>query len=279
MAGRCVCGRSATFPLCDGSHGGEWGCGGAPRGTVVLGGQHLESAAHRLAHHLGGTLAPPEGGPVGRLVVLMDASDLASMAEQVSRFQAHRVEVLAVDMPAAAVMAHLPHASVRPVMSPNPLQLWRGVLQALGQAGAPEPLASAFVSHAVADEITLLPALSRVRRHAGAELFVCADSIAMGSRWLDTIREALDAAEHFVFVASAASRASTFCAFEVGWAMHAGKPLRCISLDGTPPPAFMADVQAVSVPRHLAARPWLSPEEALVEGVLACLAKAVPGAN
>ena len=71
-----------------------------------------------------------------------------------------------------------------------------------------------------------------------------------------------------VLVVSVASVASTFCAFETGWARKAGMPIHSISLDGTPPPAFIGDVQMLDLVRYRAARPWLTPSEALTEGLL-----------
>ena len=278
MGGRCVCGRSATFPLCDGSHDSEdWSCAGTPGGTVVRGGRHLASAAARLAHHLGAELhhdglVPPAS--VQRLLLLVDASDLPDLPRHVAAVPAERVEVLAIDLPASAIAPTLPRARVREVPCPNPLHLWRQVRAALDDHApidhAPR-LARGFVSHAVADEPHLLPVVDRLRRHAGAELFVCADSLQPGDRWLDRILAALDEADRFVLVVSAASVASTFCAFEAGWARRAGTPIHSVSLDGTPPPAFVGDVQMIDVVRHRAARPWLSEAEALTEAMVRVL--------
>jgi hypothetical protein len=86
------------------------------------------------------------------------------------------------------------------------------------------------------------------------------------------ILAALYRAERFVWVGSEASLRSTFCAFEIGWARSRGIPARAVSLDGSLPPPFFADVQAVDLPRRRAARPWLSDDEALVEALLDALA-------
>lgn len=273
MATRCVCGRSETFPLCDGRHEAEgWQCEGPRAGTVVWGGRHLASAARRLAHHLGAELASERGGRVARLLVLADAADLPELSAGVAGYEADTVEVLAVDVSAAAVRARLPEAVVRSVSPPDPLQLWRALRAALEREEPPlTHLASAFLSHAVADEEQLIPVVDHARRYAGAEVFLCADSIGGGERWLERILEALEGAQRFVLVVSAASAASAFCGFEAGWARRAGKPLRILSLDGTPPPAFVGEVQAFDVVRYRSARPWLTEAEALTEGLLDCL--------
>lgn len=271
MGGRCICGRSATFPVCDGTHTEEdWTCSSRTGVVVVRGGRHLDSAAMRLAHHLGARTDTPDRAE--RLVLLVDAADLVDLRHHAAAVHADRVEVLAVDLPAAAVKAQLPHATVREVQPDTPLRLWHAVRAALDEAPAPAaPLPRAFVSHAVADEAVLLPVVDRLRRLAGARLFLCADSLAPGSRWLDGLLEELAAAERFVLVVSAASVGSTFCAFETGWARHAGLPIHAVSLDGTPPPAFVADLQMTDVVRYRAARPWLRDDEALTEVVLEAL--------
>jgi len=277
MPGRCICGRSETFPVCDGGHQSEsWSCDHIGGGTIVRGGRHLTSAALRLAHHLGARPVDP-ADPVPeraqRLVLLVDATDLPDLPTHLSRPTADHVEILAVDLPAAAVQTVAPEATVREVRCPNPLQLWRAVTAALAdQPARPAELDSAFVSHAVADEPLLLPVVDRLRRHAGADLFLCADSLQPGDRWLDRILAELDAARRFLLVVSAASAGSTFCAFETGWARRAGTPIYTVSLDGTPPPAFVGDVQAVDLVRHRAARPWLTPDEALTDVLVDLLA-------
>lgn len=272
MTDRCVCGRSATFPVCDGRHvEADWACAPALEPVVVVGGRHLQSVALRLAHRLGGVAVAQPEGRVGRLILLCDASDLAHLPGWLAAASARSVEVLAVDVPAAAVQR--PGVVVRPVRAEDPLQLWRAVVRALEAEAAPaaRPLRRAFISHAVADEAQLVPVVSSLRRHAGADLFLCADSIAPGEVWLDRILTALEAAEVFIGVLSAAAQASTFCAFEVGYATRAGKPVRLISLDGTAPPVFAGRTQAEDLARRRRAQPWLTADEALAEALLDAL--------
>ena len=43
-----------------------------------------------------------------------------------------------------------------------------------------------------------------------------------------------------------------------------------ISIDGSLPPSYAQDVQMEMISRYRSTRPWLTPEEALVECVLQC---------
>ena len=114
-----------------------------------------------------------------------------------------------------------------------------------------------------------------LRKRAGVELFFCADSIAQGSRWQEEIEQALRKAEVIVFLASESSIKSTFCAYECGVSLGRNKPVHVVSIDGTAPPAYLADRQAVDVPRTCRRKPWLTPAEALTEALLVIAAQSV----
>lgn len=275
--GRCVCGRSARFPVCDGSHTeAGWTCASAAAavGVCVVAGHHLRSVAERLAHHLGGVAAHSVSGPIRarRVVALCDGTDLDELLAEVPRLRAGERLALAVDIPAAALARALPGWDLRSVCPPDPLHLWRALLEALNAPSVElGRLHRGFVSHAVADEPVLQPVLDYLRGTAGAELFTCGDSIRPGTQWQAEIMAGLERAERFVLVGSAAAFASTFCAFEAGWAVARGLPVRIIALDETPVPPFLAHLQAADVPRIRRARPWLSPPEVLVESLLQAL--------
>ena len=102
-------------------------------------------------------------------------------------------------------------------------------------------------------------------------IFVCADSIPTGEQWHARILDELAGAQRVIFVASAAAVTSTFCAFELGFAVARGLPLRIIALDDTPIPPFVQHLQAASVPRLSRRRPWLSPAEALLDALWGAL--------
>lgn len=270
---RCVCGQSTKFPLCDGEHGGaDWSCSPvAEVELVVVAARHLQSVAERLAHHLGGIpLLAPRVLATRRALVLTDGTELDTVRALLASIRADEVEALAVDVPGGAVHAAL-GVPVRTVPPHEPLQLWRNLLLALEEPVSTEPLRRAFLSHAVADEARLQPVVDYLRAQLGAELFLCADSIPGGADWRASILGSLQTAEVFVHLSSGASRSSTYCAFEAGYAMALGLPLRVVMLDPGQPPPFLAHLQAIDVPRLQARRPWLSQDEALVEALLEAL--------
>ncbi|MEZ4318098.1 MAG: TIR domain-containing protein [Myxococcota bacterium] len=270
---RCVCGRSQRFPLCDGSHGEGWECADQARavGTCVVAGGHLASVAERLAHREGGVVAHRVEGEISadHLIVLTDGTDLDVLQAELVRVRARERRVIVVDAPVECVASGFAGFHVHRAAPDDPLHLWRAVLAALeGEEVRARPVPRAFLSHAVADEPVLQPVVDYLRRWAGAELFLCADSIGAGDAWRTTIDQALRDCEVFVLVGSAASFASTYCAYEVGMATALGKPCRMVILDGALPPPFIAHVQAIDLMRHRNRRPWLGDTDALIDGLL-----------
>ena len=61
---------------------------------------------------------------------------------------------------------------------------------------------------------------------------------------------------------------STYCAFEVGVATALEKPIRVIALEEDSTPAYLAHLQGMSVQRLLMRKPWLMPDEALLDAIL-----------
>ncbi|MDP6507243.1 MAG: toll/interleukin-1 receptor domain-containing protein, partial [Planctomycetota bacterium] len=133
-------------------------------------------------------------------------------------------------------------------------------------------LKSAFISHAVADESLIMPAVEYLRQYFDAGLFLCADSIETGSVWQKEITEALEAKDCFICLLSEASLASHFCSFEIGVASALEKPLIQISLDGSMPHVFIQHLQAIDLPRIVKQKPWLDVEDALLDELLKVLA-------
>lgn len=270
---RCVCGLSEKFPLCDGEHGGaDWSCSATTDvELVVVAGRHLRSVAERLAHHLGGIpLLEPRSLAARRALVLTDGTELDTLRSLLEPLTTERTEALAIDVPGGAIHGAL-GIPVRSVPPHEPLHLWRNLLRALEEPVSTEPLRRAFLSHAVADEARLEPVVAYLRQQLGAELFVCADSIPGGSDWRSSIVGSLERAEVFVYLSSEASRSSTYCAFETGYAMARDLPIRVVMLDAGSPPPFLSQLQAIDLPRLQARRPWLSADEALVEALLDAL--------
>jgi hypothetical protein len=172
-----------------------------------------------------------------------------------------------------SIGAAFPGFEVLQACPANPLHLWRAVTAALdeGTATPPTRLLSGFLSHAVQDEPLLQGAVDYLREQLGARLFLCADSISPGRPWKHEIESALLASDRFVFFGSAASASSAYCAFEAGFASALRKDIRVVLCDDTPVPAFLASIQAVSVPRTLRRRPWLTEHEVIVDALLDAL--------
>src|SRR6185295_2137333 len=137
----------------------------------------------------------------------------------------------------------------------------------------PRTLHGAFLSHAVGDEALILSVIDYLRRYFKADLFLCADSILSGTNWQDTISAALFGREYFVSLLSKANLASHFCSFEIGVAYALRKPIRLLSLDGSPPPAFVQHMQFVDLPRLARQKPWLDIQDILVDELLKVLSE------
>ncbi len=285
MTLRCACGRSARFPVCDGSHrassGGPaaWECASHPPSTATwyfAASRANANVAERLAFELGGVaahrVAPHRAAAplvADRVVAIVEGHDLAEVRALVDQVEARARYVWALGAPALAAAAQLSGFEV--VALDGEHALWTELRRAArGELALTRPrrLARAFVSHAVRDEGDLLPAVARLRAEHGADLFVCADSILPGTEWESTILRELVSRPVFVSVVSAASTASTYCAFEAGAARALGKEITLVSLDGTRPPAFLQHLHAIDLARRLEARPWLPRSLVLLDALL-----------
>ncbi len=264
---RCICGRSAHLPLCDGSHRTEdWSCDSGRRlETAFASVGALENLSRRLAARRGGLVAP--GVRCRRLVALTDGTDLVDLRRQVEGVEAEERVLIWVGVGALDVWPGWTHRAVTD--GPG---LWAELISALD--GGPTAAAAlperVFLSHASADEESLEP-LAAYLRGLGVEVFLCADSIASGSGWQRQITKALDSAPAVLFMLSRASASSVFCAWELGYAMARGLPLRVVGLDGTAPTAPIQHLQVMDVPRLRRARPWLDESEAVLLAMLRAL--------
>ncbi len=285
MSRRFICGKSQRFPLCDGTHAAlGWKCEDqtALPAYAFIAGRHNENLAERLASELGGVAvhAVPEAVRAARVVLLVDAASLGEVRALADRVDAPLRRLVAIDLDASLVAALFPGAEIATVSGDPPLRLWRAVRDAVrGDAPAGRTghrLAPAFVSHAVVDEPVVLPTIGYLREHVGADLFVCADSIEVGARWFDAIVAELQARPTVVWLLSKDAAKSTFCSFEIGFAMASGKRVVVVSLDGERPPSFAQHLHAIDLQRRRAVRPWLDAHELLTEAVLDALAGGAP---
>lgn len=275
----CVCGRSAALPWCDGSHDAEgWQCAvGARWSRLAFCASHrFENLAARLAAHYRGTaVRPGQAVEADRCVVLVDGSDLDGVRALDAAVTAAARLVIAFGVPARALRPIFGGAPIVDVGPTHAFAAFRKACEVIDglppESAVDGPLATAFISHAVADEPIIAPANRVAARVFGARLFWCADSIPSGATWQRDIVDALRSHDLFVYLLSAASRASSFCAFELGMACALEKPIHVISLDGTLPPAFVQHLQAVDLPRLRRTRPWMDLDDLLVEQLLIAL--------
>jgi len=274
---RCICGKSKIFPLCDGRHrAAGWRCGEG-RETIVshvfLASPALRNLADRLAHRFQGVSLHHISGSLrcAQLVVLTDGHDLPLIQQQMLRCEAESVRVISIGLHADAAQWAFPGRQVVHIPDGDAMGLWAKVEAAVTTKAGDQTLRErprVFVSHAVQDESVLFPVIELIREHYGIPLFLCADSIRVGSQWRSRIQTQLDRCERFLYIASPAANVSTYCAFEAGMAMGRHKSIRIVSIDGCPPPAHLQDIQASSVPRLRARKPWLDPDDALTECIL-----------
>ncbi len=278
----CVCGRSAVYPVCDNSHEGEgWTCAAESAWAEIgiCASHRYQNLAFKLAsHYHAALLLPGDAWPsVDRLVMIVDDTDLGFPVAVHGRARAEERLVVVLGVAGGLLGSHFPGSRVVDMPDVDPAAAFDRIQAVLDnneaptQIAAPVSLCSAFISHAVKDEVLILSAVNYLRRHFRADMFLCADSILPGARWQDTILSALEEKDHFVVLMSEATRASPFCSFELGVACAKGKPIDLISLDGTRPPEFVQDIQAIDLPRLLRSRPWLDPPDVLIQELMRAL--------
>jgi len=277
---RCVCGKSASMPLCDGSHVSEgWVCTAQEDSRIGLSfaaSANLQNLADRLAHRFGGTSLSTTSGQVAaeRLIVITDGQDVTALRGEVSRVHARQRTLITVGMDRTVAQWAFSDFDTVSIEDAQPAMLWRAAVAAVDEApAAPSPQAPprVFLSHAVADEGRIFPVIEALRRDFGVHLFVCADSISSGARWHDEIRAEIEDCDAVIFMSSKDANVSVFCAFEVGYATALGKALHVIGLDTEGPPSHLSEVQAIDLSRLQVRKPWLGPTEALLEAFLTVL--------
>ena len=274
---RCVCGQSKTYPLCDGNHKDEgWMCTATQdevHPLAFVADPHLRNLADRLAHRFGGVSLHDSTRTVRahRLVMLTAGLGVDYVRAARTRVETNDSLAIGVGVPEGLVNWALPESNYVTVPSEPATTLWPTVVAAIeGASSAAHSQArpSVFLSHSVADENLIFPPISALRDHYGLKVFVCADSIEPGSRWQDEIRTKLEACDIFLLINSRSVTKSTYCAYEVGMANGLGKPVRMVNLDESAPPNYLTHIQSVSVPRLLERKPWLNPEDAILDGLL-----------
>jgi len=280
MKKRCICGQSARLPLCDGAHAKEgWGCGqdlGPDVASVFVASPSLINLSNRLAHRFGGVSANVVVDPIRtvRLVVLCDGHGICELSRRMESIDYTELHLLAVDQHPSTLAWAFEDAVFSAQVDTEAPHLWQRVETLV--SGTPRGVIRrarpvVFLSHAVADEGVIFPTVQTLRNQYGMEVFLCADSIPVGSAWRTRIEEALEGCTVFLLLASAHANRSVFCAFEAGCAVGRGKRMRLVCLDESGPPAPLQEIQGPNVQRIMACKPWLEAQDALLEACLDAL--------
>lgn len=273
MKKRCICGRSSSFPVCDGSHSAQgWACSSeqtTSAGALVLASGHYLSFADKWAHQIGALHTEKQSGVLRckELWILCDGSDVERLILERQRISAVHTRLIAIDCNPLFLSCLGAFSSVYHLKDDGMLSLWTQLLKldSFEECTQEKALPNIFVSHAVADERMLLPAVSYMRKYFDLQLFFCCDSIRQGANWFETIQNALRDADRIFLAISKAFLGSTFCAFEVGMARALHKEISLFCIDDSIPPAYIQEVQALSLPRLMAQKPWLNQREAIIE--------------
>lgn len=275
---RCVCGRSQLYPLCDNSHEAEdWSCrqksDWAAYGFSAS--PALMNYAHKLSAEFQAVLCdePHASYRFQHWVAIVESSQIQTVLELAEHVQAQKKSVLVIGAGAERLAPCFPDAQIYELPSDLPWGRLKAFLKDEDTALSPVQARAAakkfFISHAVSDEALMQPALVQLKQYYGLDIFSCQDSIADGRIWHDEIIEALKQADRVVALISQAMRNSTFCAFELGYALANQSPLSLISLDGSPPPSYIQHLQMHDLKREAQIRPWLNRSELLTEQLLA----------
>lgn len=207
--------------------------------------------------------------------LLCEGADIESLKTLLARVRSQKLIIFCLNMAPELLTKAFPEAGLVAIEGSDLVAIEAGLHEWLGREDKrverpKQALArhSLFVSHAVQDEAQIQPVVDELRQVFGLELFLCADSIATGEAWHEVILSRLRSCEMFVLLLSQHSKNSTFCAFEVGFAMARGLPIAVISLDGEAPPAFIQPYQMDCVVRTQARKPWLNEEQVLLDLVL-----------
>ena len=278
---RCACGLSQKMPWCDGGHQDEtWFCEAkvvASFNRAIYASAGLYNLGKRLAWRFDGqSLRFGKRAQGKKLLIVDDGSQLQQTCDALDDFDFDDVLYIGVDFDPSAIAKTLNipnYYHVKGSLTDSFVQLeqlldyWfeHGALPANIDTDAEnkQQLQNIFISHAVADEVLLIPAVEFIRKLTSSKVFLCFDSIQSGGKWRREIDTALKQTDLFVVVISQDSVKSTYCAYEIGFAQALGKPIKLISLDGTLPPPFVSHIHCIDLRREIAAKPWLGEDSAL----------------
>lgn len=268
---RCICGKSSQFPICDGQHGTlGWRCTPSTpqfHPKVIVSSPHYVSLAEELAfrHGFVSHHSHPEILQCEELIIIHDNDELSALMRQLKYITHHKRRIIGIDCPPSPSLIEMPTDLTFHVQSMPLKSFLSAIDEALNAAQSitqslPEQI---FISHAVADEPFILPAIERLRRQFHTNIFLCADTIPAGQQWHDHIEAALRRSQVLIALCSESFNQSPYCAYEIGFAAALGTPIRPILLYDQGPPAYLQQLNAPSIPRIQRNSPWLSVTDAL----------------
>lgn len=287
----CVCGRSALFPICDGSHVAEdWVCA-----TDITWANYGFCASYRYenlvrklaAHYQGVTCLAGEPFPaLETLVIIVDGTDLEFPVEANRQIRAKQRLVVTLGIASPLLSGLFPGCQIVNLAGVDVFQSFKRICTILDESGgngqlqdvsgdgpipAEATLKSAFISHAVKDEPLIMPVIDYLRRYFQVDLFTCADSIPASTHWQAEIIDALRTKDTFVALLSQATLTSHFCSFEIGMAYALKASIILISLDGSRPPVFVQHLQTLDLTRLERQKRWLDRGDLLLDELLKVL--------
>ena len=280
----CICGKSKIYPQCDETHeGSQWSCE-APEivetELVISTSIELYNLAKLLAFKLDAlVITEYHDKTVKRLIRLCTLSN----PYPTPHVQADQTLNVAIDIPPELILKHKAEP-VYPVTNLEPKDLYKSILQAVrteqnwvlnhSQLSRITLKNKIFLSHAVVDQPRLHKLIHLMRVRYNLDVFVCSDSLALGSEWYSTIIDSLAESDLVIQVVTENTNKSTFCAFEAGYSLAAGLPLLLICYDqGVRPGAHLQHLQASELWKTKLIKPWLSQEELALAVVFEMLIK------
>ena len=275
---RCICGRSQTFPICDGAHGSQnWSCTPSSHvEKVVIACPHYHSFAEWLAHQNQGMAAHQQKpDSCDELIMIYDGCDINMIQQQIVQLPHRKQRWIHVhDFLPDALQFSDNHQHFHIDATKLNIQdfSWS---QALPIKRYRPSKQSIFASHAVLDEAILTPCIEKIQQHYHPNLFFCRNSIQLGTLWQEQIQQKLEQSEIIWAFVSKNFCQSTFCAFEIGYAKALKKPIIPIVIDHAPIPAYIQEYNALYYERHKMLQPWLNPEELILDMCLTTLSQSV----
>lgn len=274
---RCICGRSAKLPFCDGQHQKEgWTCVSSQKKIKTLGilsSENYFSLAEKLAHHLQADIVQlqRERSFYQKLIILTDGTQLDQASLLLDYIDYQEAELIAIGIPDALLFNQFLRITSSSSITSDASLLWAELLLALSKQTTPdqfEETQKIFLSHSTKDEAFLAPICKYLREYLGIKIFLCSDSIPSGDVWYQKIISELKDADLVIAIHSQNFKDSHFCSFEMGMTRALQKKLLIIDIDDSTLPVFLQDIQTNFLSKNREQKTWLDADEALIDLIL-----------